>query len=282
MPATTPGLPYRGPTAGRPAGIPLPPARMPLVRGGRMRKRWRYVGAYGPELMLCVASVEIGPARQSFWAVWDREQERLHERTVMRAAPVRLGPGRVSVKDRGAEIELAFDEGPAIEVVTADDGEYAWTRKQAPVRVRGTVDVGGDLRLVDQLGIVDDSAGYHARHTAWRWSAGVGTATDGRGLAWNLVEGVHDSPVNSERTVWVDGTPVEVGPATFAQDLSSVDFATGERLEFAEEAMRARHDNRVIVVSDYAQPFGTFAGGLPGGIHVAEGFGVMERHDVRW
>jgi hypothetical protein len=34
--------------------------------------------------------------------------------------------------------------------------------------------------------------------------------------------------------------------------------------------------------SDYRQPFGTFAGTLPGGIELAEGYGVMEEHDVRW
>lgn len=282
MPATTPDLPYRGPTAGRPGGLPLPPGRMPLLRGGRMLKRWRYVGAYGPELMVCVASVQIGPARQAFWAVWDREAEELHERTLMRSGPVRLAPGKVSVRDRGVEIELAFDEGPAIEVVSAHGSQYAWTRKQAPVRLRGTVDLGGTLHLIDQPGIVDDSAGYHARHTAWQWSAGVGIGADGSSLAWNLVAGLHDAPAGSERTVWVDGVPHEVGPAEFAADLSSVTVGGGERLAFAQEAMRARRDNRLVVVSDYAQPFGTFAGELPEGIRVAEGYGVMERHDVRW
>ena len=34
--------------------------------------------------------------------------------------------------------------------------------------------------------------------------------------------------------------------------------------------------------SSYAQPFGTFTGELPGGLRLAEGFGVMERHDVHW
>ena len=43
-------------------------------------------------------------------------------------------------------------------------------------------------------GFVDESAGYHARHTAWRWSAGIGRTDDGRRVAWNLVDGVHDAP----------------------------------------------------------------------------------------
>jgi hypothetical protein len=38
----------------------------------------------------------------------------------------------------------------------------------------------------------------------------------------------------------------------------------------------------VVFASDYRQPFGTFSGTLPGGVELAEGFGVMERHVVRW
>ena len=46
---------------------------------------------------------------------------------------------------------------------------------------------------------------------------------DGRAAAWNLVAGVNDPPVNSERTVWLDGEPSEAGPATFSDDLAAVD-----------------------------------------------------------
>ena len=45
---------------------------MPARHGLRALKAWRYVGVYGPELMICMASVRVGPARQAFWAVWDR------------------------------------------------------------------------------------------------------------------------------------------------------------------------------------------------------------------
>ena len=86
-----------------------------------------------------------------------------------------------------------------------------WTRKRV-ARVRGSF---GEL-----AGIVDESAGYHARHTAWRWSAGVGTLVSGEPVAWNLVDGIHDAPEASERTVWVAGEPHEVGPVAFADDLS--------------------------------------------------------------
>ena len=278
-------MPYRGPGPDRPADIPLPPGRMPLFRHGRMLKRWRYVGVYAADLMLCAGVARIGPARQSWWAVWERDRDRLHERTRMRGHPVEMGEARVRVRDGAVEMDLVLEEDAAapVEVVTPDARGYAWTRKRAPVRARGTVRVDGEARAVDAAALIDDSAGYHARHTAWRWSAGVGTAAgDGGPIAWNLVAGVHDSPADSERTVWVGGTAREVGPVTFADDLGAVSFAEGGGLEFAAGAVRARSDNLLIFRSDYEQPFGTFRGALPGGIELAEGYGVMERHVAVW
>ena len=56
----------------------------------------------------------------------------------------------------------------------------------------------------------------------------------------------------------------------------------GGELHFRAEAERARRDDLKLFVSDYRQPFGTFSGTLPGGVELAEGYGVMEWHDVRW
>ena len=113
------------------------------------------------------------------------------------------------VRDGKVEVDLRLFDAPGaaeVEVVTPDGRGYAWTRKRAPVRARGTVRVDGEACAVDAAGLIDDSAGYHARHTAWRWSAGVGEAAAGGGaVAWNLVAGVHDSPTASERTVWAAG-----------------------------------------------------------------------------
>jgi hypothetical protein len=269
--------------------VPLPPVRMPAWRGSRPLKRWRYVGVYGPELMLCVGQARVGPGRQSFWAVWDRATRRLRERTRRSGGGVRLGldrPGRVLVLDGGVEIDLTLEEVDGVETICPNGEAYAWTRKQGGVRAVGTVRVDGVTRELDALAVVDDSAGYHARHTAWRWCAGVGRADDGRSLAWNLVAGVNDPPRDSERTVWVDGRPFEVGPAAqFAADLSWVATDDGVELRFAQEAARERRDNLLLVRSEYRQPFGTFAGVLPthaGPLALAEGFGVMERHKAVW
>jgi len=276
-------LPYRSPSPARPVDLPLPPARMPMLRGGRPLKRWRYVGVYGPELMLCVGAARIGPSRQAWWAIWDREGRAMHEHTLLgRFRGVALDPGSVHVRDRRAVIDLALEEGEGIETVSAHGAQHIWTRKQGGVRAVGRVEVGGRTWELDSVAVIDDSAGYHARHTAWSWSAGVGVAADGRPVAWNLVAGVHDSPRDSERTVWVDGEPAEVPVAEFATDLSSVSLADGTGLRFSSEAVRERNDNLLVFSSRYVQPFGTFSGTLPGAGELREGYGVMEAHDVRW
>jgi hypothetical protein len=100
-------------------------------------------------------------------------------------------------------------------------------------------------------------------------------------VAWNLVEGVNDPPTGSERAIWLDGEPFEPAPVAF-DGLAAIDFADGARLDFAAEAERRREDNRLVVRSRYRQPFGRFAGALPGGLELEGGLGVMEHHDARW
>jgi Domain of unknown function (DUF2804), C-terminal len=249
---------------------------MPSRQGLRPLKAWRYVGVYGPEVMLCLASARIGPARQSFWAVWDRTAGRLYERTVMGAGAVRLAPGRARLADRELQLDLTLEERPGIETVCPSASSYAWTRKQGGVRATGWISIHGSRRPVESSAVIDDTAGYYQRHTSWRWSAGVGTAADGRALAWNLVDGVNDPVRDSERTLWTDGEARELDPVVFDPELTRV----GD-LHFNAEAVRERHENLLVIRSRYRQPFGTFAGTI-GGIELAAGYGVMEEHDVRW
>jgi Protein of unknown function (DUF2804) len=227
----------------------------------RAHKAWTWVGAFGPELMLCAASARIGPARASWWAVWDGE--RLHERTYRRAGRVEATPERVRVD---GVLDLVVEPGAPWAARTGD----IWTRKR-PARVRGLA-LG---RAVDLRGLVDESAGRH-RSMAWWWSAGVGSLADGRAVTWNLVDGLHDGLHDSERAVWIDGVPAHVAPQRF-HGLDGV----GE-LRFSAVARRARRENLLLVASDYEQPFGSFRGSLPVGGELASGWGVMERHRVRW
>jgi hypothetical protein len=262
------------PVRGRPPGLPVPPERMPPFRDGRPLKRWRYVGLWGEETMLCAARVSIGAVLpQCFWAIWARDGG-MRERTLWR-------PGAVAADDdrlRAGPIDVRLEpDGEPIEVASRHGDSYIWTRK-LPLVAEGVV-AGRRVRL---RGLLDDSAGYHARRTAWRWCAGVGESPSGELLAWTLVEGMHDAERGSERTVWVDGAPREIPPAAIAPDLTAVTGRDWEELRFAETARRARRDNYVLISSDYAHLFGTVSGTLPGGQPVARGWGVMERHEARW
>lgn len=278
--AATP-IPWRGPGPDRP-DLPLPPAPMPLRSGGQLRKRWRYVGVFAEELMLCAACAEVGPARQSFWALWDRRAGRLEERSILRpgAREVRIEGPRLEVDSPDLRASLLLGEAPPVEAICPSGSAWAWTRKRAGVPVTGTVEVPGRRWRLRALAVDDESAGYHARRTGWRWSAGVGRAADGRALAWNLVEGINDPPHGSERAIWVEGEPSEPPPVRF-RDLDAVEFAAGPPLEFEPEAERAHDENFLLVRSRYSHRFGRFGGSL-GGTELAEGLGVMERHQALW
>ncbi len=273
--------PYRGVFGqNRPAelgALALPPDTMPSHHAGRPLKAWRYVGVYGPEFMFCLAQVRIGPARQAFWALWDRAGHRLYERTAIGRGGIDLRTGRAALRHRRIRVEVVLDEQPGIETVCPAGQSYGWTRKQAPVRAEVRLELGGTRRTFESRAVIDDTAAYYPRHTHWRWSAGVGQSVDGNELAWNLVSGVNDPPLGSERTIWVNGQPREVPPSSFAADLGAVDL-----LDFKAEAGPDRRQNRLLVRSRYRQPFGTFSGELPGGIRLAQGFGVMEEHEVWW
>jgi len=267
-----------------------------------MLKRWRYVGVFADEFLLCGARVQVGPLGQTFWVVWDREAGKLHENTRMRPPGARgevwregregrpapgLGkPPGASLTDHvmaeGVRARLRFGDGKWVEVVCpTDEGEYVWTRKRADVPVDCDLRLGDKRWQLEARGVEDESAGYHPRHTVWSWSAGIGRTRDGRSLGWNLVSGVNDPPRNSERAIWLDGEPSEPGPVRF-DDLDAIEFDDDAHLDFTREQERRASQRLPFVSYEYRQPFGTFAGTLPGGIELESGLGVMEFHDAHW
>jgi hypothetical protein len=302
----TPSLPWRGPGPGRP-DLPLPPDKMPLRRGGRWRKRWRYVGAYCDELLLCAARVQVGKLGQTFWAIWDREGRQMWEHTRLRLPGARGEAWTEKPNGEQGIVNYAPDEGSLVRiegprtktardvraflrlgagrwvesVCPSGDGHYVWTRKRADVPVECDVRVGERRWQVEARGVEDESAGYHSHHTVWSWSAGVGRTRDGRSIGWNLVSGINDPPERSERAIWVDGEPFEPGPVSF-EGLEEVAFDDDSRLLFSGECERRRKENRLLVRYTYRQPFGSFSGTLPGGLELDHGLGVMEHHDAHW
>lgn len=274
-------------------------AHMRLLRGGRPLKRWRYVGVFSEQLMACAALVQVGPARQSFWALYRRDAQQLRERTRLRPRRRALGlirgsgggrsggveaePGRLLLSEDGVVLDLLLEEEHGFEALCPNGREQVWTRKQAGIAAHGTLALdGAPAQQIEALAVIDDTAGYHARHTEWWWSAGVGQSAEGEPVAWNLVSGVNDPQIASERAVWLAGEPHEVAPVRFTQDLRRIACEDGSRLRFQAEAERSRRDSLLLFKSEYHAPFGTFSGSLPGGIALANGLGVVEHHRALW
>jgi hypothetical protein len=274
-------LPWRGPGPDRP-DLPLPPGPMPLRRDGQLRKRWRYVGVFGAEVMLCAARAQVGPFSQSFWVLWDRKGGRRHSGTSMRpgSRAVRMDGPRLELRAGDVRASLRLGECAAVESICPSGSGWGWTRKRAGVPASGTVEADGRRWTVEAPAVDDESAGYHRRRTSWLWSAGAGRAADGRAVAWNLVEGINDPAAGSERAIWVDGEPGEPAPVRF-EGMTGIEFADGSRLAFAEECERARNENLLVLRSRYRHRFGSFSGSLPG-LELSGGLGVMEEHEALW
>jgi hypothetical protein len=252
-----------------------------------MLKRWLYVGVFANEFLLCGARVQVGPLGQTFWVIFDREAGEMHEHTRIRLPGAR---GEVWTEEglirimAGKKVRANLRPGggqPVESVCPTGEGEYVWTRKRADIPLECDVRVNGKRWQVEARGVHDESAGYHPRHTVWSWSAGVGRSGDGRSVGWNLVSGINDPPQRSERGIWIDGEPFEPGPVSF-EGLGAIGFDDGSRLHFDSECERRREENLLLVRYAYRQPFGRFAGSLPGGIELEGGLGVMEHHDAVW
>ena len=211
---------------------------MPVLRGGRPLKRWTWVGAFGPDVMLCAAAgARSGRSRRRGGRCGIARPASLRERT--RAAG-RGGIGRDAVArcDVPGVMALAVGDGGGRSRSSRRTArEYAWTRKRGGVRGARDDGAGGSARST-RVGLVDESAGYHARHTAWRWSAGVGVAASGEPVAWNLVDGLHDGPRRPSARCGSTATPHEVGAGSRSTGCAGVGG-----LRFTAEATRARREN---------------------------------------
>jgi hypothetical protein len=248
--------PYRGSGVDRPVGVPLPPDPMPLFRSGTLLKRWHYVTFWSSELMFCAARVHVGPITQEYWGVWDRQQKLFRQSSHVLARRVSLGADKVAVEDGDVSIDVPIRADDEFEVYRPQGGAYIWSRKQLCVET--TAAVGRGSRRLRPLGtvLVDVAAGYHPRLTRWRWSAGMGKDQRGRAVAWNVIVGLFDSVHASERTVWVDGIPSEIGPVRFSDDLRVVSFSDGAEIAFRQEANIRKRVGLFLVKSRYDHAFG--------------------------
>ena len=261
---------WRGPGPGRP-DLPLPPDKVPIRRDGNWRKRWRYLGAFSDELMLCAARVQVGPIGQTFWAIWDREPRRAaraHPRERPGPRPrrgldrARRGRARRADRlgararrhpgpDRGREARspssehvrafLRAGEGAWVEASArpARSDNYVWTRKRAvAVELRRAHRRAADPTC-EARGVEDESCGYHPHHTVWDWSAGVGR--DRRRSRRRLEPGQRDqrpAAALRARDLGRRRAPASRRRRRF-DGLDAIDVG-GARLEFSAEAERRK------------------------------------------
>src|SRR3954467_6676831 len=113
---------------------------MPMFHRWRPLKRWRYIGAYGPDVMAWVGDAHFGPCRQRFWAVCEPGRP-VVARTTLGRGGVSIDGSRALVETRDVRIDLTVDEDGGVETTHANGRAYVWTRKQAGVPVRGRVNV---------------------------------------------------------------------------------------------------------------------------------------------
>ena len=164
---------------------------------------------------------------------------------------------------------LRFGTAKWVEAVCPTaDGEYVWTRKRVDVPVECDVRIGERRSQTEARGVEDESAGYHPHHTVWSWSAGVGKATDGRSVGWNLVSGINDPPERSERAHLGRRRADRARAGRASTDSRRSRFDDGSRLDFAGECERQREENRFGVRYTYRQPFGSFLRHAPGGLEL--------------
>src|SRR3954447_11503398 len=108
-------LPHRGPDV-RTLDLPVPPDPMSSWRGTRPLKRWRYIGVFCDEVMLCVGDARVGPLPQRFWGVAEPGRPILEGTTIGRGG-VRIDGSRFRVDARDVRIDIVVDEDEGVESV---------------------------------------------------------------------------------------------------------------------------------------------------------------------
>jgi hypothetical protein len=284
-------------------------------------KRWQYTMIATDAITLAYAIVDVGYAANAFIFAADRERI-LVDRSFLGIPRVSVSVGdrpadgaRARFKARGAELAFAWDgplatahaavgglaldaridtssAAPLTLVAPVPEGIVNVTQKVAILPTEGSLVI--DERRFDLAGGLaglDYTHGLLARETAWRWAFGLGRASDGTPVGFNLVEGFNTGG-GGEDAVW---TPqgIEVLPAPafdFQRDATLKPWAIrggNGALDLRFESVGEHREERDLVVarSRFIQVVGRFRGTIPAGGRslVVEGIpGVTEDQQVRW
>lgn len=296
---------------------PLPRIELPSLglrdRIAR-RKKWFWFAVTTDEVWISCAIVRTGYAASAFAFAFDlREKRMLVDRTVLgptvagtiadgphengspiarfkvgrsKIAVIRERELRIAAELDGLSFAASIDEASAPPSVAAiaklagGDGLLDATEKVALAPVRGEAKVGGRaFDLAKGMAGWDYTHGLMPRHTRWNWAFGLGRATDGAPLAFNVVNGFVGE---AECAMFRDGKVEPIAEPRFVigDDTWRLE-GEGIDLTFDVGAVHRQHTNLVVVKSRFVQPVGTFRGKI-GGVEIDGLPGVVEDQDVLW
>jgi hypothetical protein len=302
---------------------PLPPVELgasPMKRALR-RKKWWWLAITSPELWISVAVVRMGYATSAFVFAFDLGARRmLVDRTFVSppraveiaddphvvGAVARFGFGKSSVvlerperstlrlraSLEGLDLDVSLDETSAPEAITAiarlGPDLASATEKRMFANVRGAAVVAGRRFALDgAFGGYDYTHGMMPRHTRWNWAFGMGRATDGSPVGFNVVRGFVGE---AECAAFDAGGVFPLEEPRFDFDAAKPDqpwriVGADVDLTFDVGAVHAQYTNLLLVRSRFVQPVGTFRGRLRVGDRdvLVDGLpGVVEDQDVLW
>ena len=268
----------RGPQV-RSLGLPLPPARMPLLSRGPAAQALALRGALPARPDGLRGRRARGRAAAALVGAWRCRTAPSPSAPTAGRGGVDLSPGRARVDADGVSVDLDVRRGRRA---------WRWPRRA------GAPGSGRASRRRCACAGTCASASASGRWTATRasWTTPPATTSATPSGAGRRASGARSTGARWPGTWWTACTtrpsrasarsgwtasPPRSPPVAFADDLSRV----GD-LEFTPWCAREDHTRRLLFRSDYLQPFGSFEGELPGGLRLASGHGVMEWHDVRW
>jgi hypothetical protein len=276
-----------------------PPGKRGRVSPWRI-KRWQYLGAVSPEVIVGAAVVSLGYLGNAFFYLFDRTRRELI--AAERMAPlgrgiefgsngiegaVRFAAGRdrltltndpaggrrLSAEFGGARVEAEFADRrePLVCVTRVGYAGFNYTLKQAGLPAAGKVSARGREWTLDPeraFGVVDYTTGRLGRETFWNWASAGGRDEAGNLIGINLVLGVNESGF-TENAVWIGDKLVKVDTVNFEYDdrdrlrpwrIQSADGRVD--LRFEPEGERGQDLDLIVLASKFHQLFGRFRGEL--------------------
>jgi len=147
-------------------------------------------------------------------------------------------------------------------------------------KAEGKLIINGKEYLTDEnsTAIINDHRGYYPRKAHYDWLTFMGRGKDGRLMGFNLTANQSLNPYcHNENLIFLEGTNRVLPPVHFTRSRATLDFVSDEKtptiwtikddygmvsLSFRLKGAFLKHQNYLLVKSDYLAVFGTMNGYL--------------------